>query len=1146
MDNRTFVSDSLLRLTGASDPTVIDFVLATASSAKSASALRDRLVPFLEGGENEMSAFCGELFARAGGGGGAAGGAGSVKEKPKERREDPAKKRYRLVEMDGDLPDVGGGLGPVNVEAETEKRRRRDRDREKEKDRDRRNGEGKSRWEDDDGDRHRRHREKDESRKRDRSRDAADTRDRHRSKKLRRRDAEDFEDRWGDEEIPEDEMYAAEGAAAEEEDFQDPPSKRTRLEDGSASPRSAASEEDLDPETKKERERQRDLKERDEFAKRLAKKDESKSKKIVEDRTRASEVARRRMLADDAEARSAAMPELRMRSRQEYLKKREAERLALLRRQVAEETQELRENPNLTRREKEQFARNREVLRIAEERMRIDDHRDGYMLPEDYITEKGKIDRKKKEEALYKRYVDRDEHGQERFVTEQEEWEREQTAKAKAQISRAEFVDEGDYEYVFDDAQKINFILDSKLEGDRKPLTQEERMLQQKLDAAEKKAQSIEETRKSLPIYQFRDQLIQAVQDHQILIIVGETGSGKTTQIPQYLHEAGYTKNGMKIGCTQPRRVAAMSVASRVAEEMGVKLGNEVGYSIRFEDNTSDKTILKYMTDGMLLRELLTEPDLGQYSALMIDEAHERTVPTDIACGLLKDIARARPDLKLLISSATMDAQKFQKYFDDAPIFNIPGRRYPVDIHYTSQPEANYLAAAITTVFQIHITQGRGDILVFLTGQEEIEAAEQSLQETARKLGSKIPEMIICPIYANLPSELQTKIFEPTPPGARKVVLATNIAETSLTIDGIVYVIDPGFVKENVFNPRTGMESLVVTPCSRASASQRAGRAGRVGPGKCFRLYTKWAYHNELEESTTPEIQRTNLSGVILLLKSLGIDQLLDFDFMDPPPAETIIRALEQLYALGALNDRGELTKVGRQMAEFPTDPMLAKAILAADKYGCVEEVLSIIAMLGEASALFYRPKDKKIHADSARARFTVKEGGDHLTLLNIWNQWVDSDFSYVWARENFLQQRSLNRARDVRDQLAKLCDRVEVTISTAGSNNIQPIQKAITAGFFPNAARLQRGGDSYRTVKNNQTVYLHPSSTLFEQNPKWVIYYELVLTSKEYMRSNMPLQPEWLVEVAPHYHKKKDLETLGLDKKVPKGQGAAGEKSKI
>ncbi len=931
-------------------------------------------------------------------------------------------------------------------------------------------------------------------------------------------------------------------------EFEQSPPKRVRQGDGAAVP-TQPPEEELNEETQREREMERDQLEKDEFARRLNLKDAEKTKKLVEDRSstkEGKEVAKRRALAEDAAARQAAMPDLRERSRQEYLKKRETERLALLRKQVAEETAELRSNPDLTRREKDEFAKNREVLRIAEERLRIDDHRDGYTMPEDYITEKGKIDKKKKEEALYKRYVDKDEHGQERYVTEQEEWEREQTAKAKAQISQSERVDEGDYDYVFDDAQKINFVMDTRLDSDAKPLTKEQRALQAQLKAAEAKASSIEDTRKSLPIYTFRDDLLQAIGEYQVLIIVGETGSGKTTQIPQYLHEAGYTKDGLKVGCTQPRRVAAMSVAARVAEEMGVKVGNEVGYSIRFEDATSDKTILKYMTDGMLLREFLTEPDLGAYSALMIDEAHERTLHTDILFGLVKDIARFRPELKLLISSATMDAQKFAKYFDDAPIFNIPGRRYPVDIHYTPQPEANYLAAAVTTIFQIHITQPRGDILVFLTGQEEIEAAELNLQETARKLGSKVPEMIICPIYANLPSELQSKIFEPTPPKARKVVLATNIAETSLTIDGIVYVIDPGFVKENVYNARTGMESLVVTPCSRASANQRSGRAGRVAPGKCFRLYTKFAFHNELDDSTMPEIQRTNLNSVVLLLKSLGINDLMEFDFMDAPPAETLIRALENLYALGALNDKGALTKLGRQMAEFPTDPMLARSILAADKHGCVEEVLSIIAMLGESASLFYRPKDKKILADSARARFTIKEGGDHFSLLNIWNQWVDSDFSYVWARENFLQQRSLTRARDVRDQLAKLCDRVEVTITSVGAQDLMPIQKSLTAGFFPNAARLQKGGDSYRTVKNSMTTYLHPSSTLFEVNPKWIIFYELVLTSREYMRGNLPIQAEWLAEAAPHYHKKKDLEALGTDRKMPKGQGVAGAKSKI
>lgn len=1114
-DLRTWVSDNVIKvcflpilittsankskLAGASDSTVVDFILATASSAKSSSVLEEKLASFLDAPPSELHIFSKDLYHRLPKPDGGTTNGALASQKEKENGIKEVRKKYRLLEMEDE------NLEPTKVTKvdRLEKKSRRPReDRTEVSARKYRDGSG----------------ERDE--------------ERHRSKKLRRRDDADFEDRWGDEEYV-------------EEEFVQSPSKRARLNNGSASPREQTPE--VDEQTKLENEMDRDRLERDEFAKRLNKKDSEKTKKLVEDRSstkEGKEVARRRALAEDAAARQAAMPDLRERSRQEYLKKREAEKIALLRKQVFEESEELRTNPDLTKREKDEFEKNRELLRIAEERLRIDDYRDGYTMPEDYITEKGKIDRKKKEEALYKRYVERDEHGQEKFVTEQEEWEREQTAKAKAQVSQSERVDEGEYEYVFDDAQKINFVMDSRLEGDGKALTKEQRFLQEQLKAAERKAASIEDTRKSLPIYTFREQLLKAIAQYQVLIIVGETGSGKTTQIPQYLHEAGYTKDGLKVGCTQPRRVAAMSVAARVAEEMGVKVGNEVGYSIRFEDATSDKTILKYMTDGMLLREFLTEPDLGAYSALMIDEAHERTLHTDILFGLVKDIARFRPELKLLISSATMDAQKFAKYFDDAPIFNIPGRRYPVDIHYTPQPEANYLAAAVTTIFQIHITQGKGDILVFLTGQEEIEAAEQNLQETARKLGSKVPEMVICPIYANLPSELQSKIFEPTPPGARKVVLATNIAETSLTIDGIVFVIDPGFVKENVYNARTGMESLVVTPCSRASANQRSGRAGRVGPGKCFRLYTKFAFYNELDENTTPEIQRTNLNSIVLLLKSLGINDLIEFDFMDPPPAETLIRALEQLYALGALNDRGELTKIGRQMAEFPTDPMLAKSILAADKYGCVEEVLSIIAMLGEASALFYRPKDKKIHADSARARFTIKEGGDHFSLLNIWNQWVDSDFSYVWARENFLQQRSLTRARDVRDQLAKLCDRVEVSISTMGANELVPIQKSLTAGFFPNAARLQRGGDSYRTVKNGMTVHLHPSSTLFETNPKWVLFYELVLTSREYMRSNMPLMPEWLTEVAPHFYKKKDLETLGTDRKMPKGAGAPGGKS--
>lgn len=398
----------------------------------------------------------------------------------------------------------------------------------------------------------------------------------------------------------------------------------------------------------------------------------------------------------------------------------------------------------------------------------------------------------------------------------------------------------------------------------------------------------------------------------------------------------------------------------------------------------------------------------------MVDEAHERTLSTDILFGLVKarthlfllllldfvflhyllfltynayrlqDIARFRSDLKLLISSATLDAEKFSDYFDKAPIFKIPGRRYPVDIHYTKSPEADYLDAAIVSALQIHVTESPGDILVFFTGQEEIETAEEILKHRTRGLGTKIAELIICPIYANLPTELQAKIFEPTPEGARKVVLATNIAETSLTIDGIKYVIDPGFCKMKSYNPRTGMESLLVTPISKASAMQRAGRSGRTGPGKCFRLYTAYSYHKELEDNTVPEIQRTNLANVVLMLKSLGIHDLLHFDFMDPPPSEALIKALELLFALSALNSVGELTKVGRRMAEFPLDPMLSKMIVASDNYKCSDEIISIAAMLSVGNSIFYRPKDKQVHADNARMNFHTGNVGDHIALLKV------------------------------------------------------------------------------------------------------------------------------------------------------------------
>ncbi|KAI9462213.1 pre-mRNA splicing factor [Boletus coccyginus] len=829
-----------------------------------------------------------------------------------------------------------------------------------------------------------------------------------------------------------------------------------------------------DTEVRRERERIEDLESRDAFAERVRQRDLEKTKKLVEDRSSrasgpgAADAAARRQLADDPEARTQALPSLRVHSRQEYLTKREVQQIELLRREIADD-EALFVGMKISKREQRELERKKELLKLVEERLNINDKWEGYQLPEDYFTEQGKIDKKKKENVLYQRYEEA-KRKDDQFVTDVDQWEASQTKHSTFKtgaMDKREVVDS--YEYVFDESQTIKFVMDQTLKGEGM-LSEKDKLLQQQIEAAEQRIKTIEETRKSLPIYTYREELLDAIKEHQVLIVVAETGSGKTTQLPQYLHEAGYTAGGLKIGCTQPRRVAAMSVAARVADEMGTKVGYEVGYSIRFEDCTSDKTVLKYMTDG--------------YSALIIDEAHERTLSTDILFALVKDIARFRPELRLLISSATMDAEKFSEYFDGAPVFYVPGRRYPVDIHYTPQPEANYLHAAITTVFQIHTTQPKGDILVFFTGQDEIEAAQENLQETARALGNKIAELVVCPIYANLPSDMQAKIFEPTPSGARKVVLATNIAETSITIDGVVFVIDPGFVKQNVYNPRTGMSSLVVVPCSRASANQRAGRAGRVGPGKAFRLYTKWAFANELEENTIPEIQRTNLGLTVLLLKSLGINNFMEFEFIDPPPGETLIRALELLYALGALNDRGELTKLGRRMAEFPVDPMLSKVIIESEKYVCTDEVLTIISMLSESSSLFYRPKDKKLHADQARQNF-VRAGGDHFTLLNVWEQWADTNYSQQFCYEQFLQFKSISRARDIRDQLAGLCERVEVVVrSNPNSNDITPIQKAITSGYFYNTAQLQKSGDSYRTLKTSQTVYIHPSSSLFQHQP--------------------------------------------------------------
>lgn len=652
---------------------------------------------------------------------------------------------------------------------------------------------------------------------------------------------------------------------------------------------------------------------------------------------------------------------------------------------------------------------------------------------------------------------------------------------------------------------------------------------------------SMSEQRKQLPVYQLKDELLQAIRDNQILIVVGETGSGKTTQISQFLLEAGYASSGKKIACTQPRRVAAISVAKRVSEEQGCQLGQEVGYNVRFDDRTSSATKIKYLTDGMLQREALADGDMSQYSVLMLDEAHERTISTDVLFALAKKAAANRPDFKLIVTSATLDAERFSEYFGNCPIMHVPGRTYPVDIVYTKEPEMDYLDAALMTVMQIHLSEPPGDILVFLTGQEEIDAACEMLRSKVKVLGGGIPDLIILPVYSSLPSEMQSKIFEPAEAGSRKVVIATNIAETSITIDGVYYVIDPGFAKVNAYDPRLGMDSLLITPISQAQANQRSGRAGRTGPGKCYRLYTEAAFQNEMLPNSVPEIQRQNLAHTILMLKAMGINDLLHFDFMDPPPQSTLQAALEQLYGLSALDDEGFLTKLGRRMADFPMEPALSKVLIASVDAGCAQEVLTIIAMLS-VQTIFYRPRDKKDLADRRHAKF-ADSSGDHLTLLHVYSAWQRSGCSKAWCSDNFVQERSLLRAQDVRKQLVMIMGRYgrrgapnAFSSSSAPSGNLDTVRKVLCSGYFRNTARRDPK-EGYKTLVENTPVYMHPSSVLFRKQAQYVLYHTLLLTSKEYMHCATIIDPKWLIEVAPTVFKTGDMLNLSKRKKMEKIQ---------
>ncbi|KAF8493481.1 P-loop containing nucleoside triphosphate hydrolase protein [Russula emetica] len=648
------------------------------------------------------------------------------------------------------------------------------------------------------------------------------------------------------------------------------------------------------------------------------------------------------------------------------------------------------------------------------------------------------------------------------------------------------------------------------------------------------------EARKKLPVYEQMGEFYKLYTKHQIIIVVGETGSGKTTQIPQFVVYSDLPQTKQKVvACTQPRRIATMFAAKRVADEMDVTLGKEVGHAIRFEDMTDPgTTFLKYMTDGLLFREAMNDPDLSRYSTIILDEAHERSIATDTLMGLLKGLVKRRKDLKIIIMSATLDALKFQKYFttdETPPLFKVPGRTHPVEIFFTREPEPDYVEAAILTVLMIHRCEDPGDILLFLTGQEEIEDACRKIKIEADDLFANDPDTIgplsCIPLYSSLPPQQQQRVFDPPPPPrvpdgplGRKVIISTNIAETSLTIDGIVYIVDPGFSKQSVYNPRIRVESLLVSPIAKSSAQQRAGRAGRTRPGKCFRLYTEKDFMRELEEQAHPEILRCNLASTVLALVKAGVKDLVQFDWLDAPAPETLMRALEVLHFLAALDDYGNLTPLGRMMSEFPLDPQMSKMLIVSPEFNCSQEILTIVAMLSVPN-IWIRPNDRRKEADIAKQRLSIPDG-DHLTLLNVFDEYQNNLSDHNWAWNNYVSARSLAEAANVRAQILRIMERFEINQVTKSykdqTRHYMDIRRALVCGYYMQVGH-KNGEGTYLTIKDNQVVRLHPSCCL-ESQPEWVLFNESVLTARLFIRTVTEIRPEWLLELAANYY---DLETF-------------------
>lgn len=615
---------------------------------------------------------------------------------------------------------------------------------------------------------------------------------------------------------------------------------------------------------------------------------------------------------------------------------------------------------------------------------------------------------------------------------------------------------------------------------------------------------------------------------HQVLLLVGEPGSGKTTQLPQILLDAGYHVTPQPgqvkaICCVQPNQLATISAATRICEELEVQVGTFVGHVTRFEDRTSGDTLLRFMTDEALFREALEDPLLERYSVIILDEVQQRTCEMDVLLGILKMVMQRRQELKVLLLSSS-EEKKLQAHFEAAPLLKVPNHTFPVEVFHAQDAERDYLKAAVRTTIQIHTSEPDGDILLFLPHEDEIDLACQMLRKEAVHISHTL---VVRAIYVGLPLMDLQQAFEPAPTGrmgggkpSRKVVVASNVAETSLCIDQIVYVIDTGLAKQRAYNPRTRIEAQMVTPISYNSAMLRARLAGRQQPGKCFRLYPEKA-KNDWAPIIQPEIKRANLTTIVLMLKRLGFDDVVHFDFVDPPPPEALMRALQTLNHLGCIDDNGNITEAGHQASRLPVEPQIVKMLLEAPMHRCSNEALSIAAMLCSLP-VWLRPNDAFRAANEAKARFAHMDG-DHLTLLNVFHaykqQIQDGHDASRFCAENFISIRAMRNAEVARDSLKLIMESIGLQMISTDFQDKEyypNIRRCLISGFFQQVACLEsekRG--AYSMLREGQEVILHPSTSLGHR-PEWLVFHELSLSSKLFIKTGTQIRPEWLLDIAP------------------------------